>query len=364
PPPPPPPPHPPPPAPPPPRAPPPHTPAPPPPPPPPPPELVPGCRRVPWTSSRQPDLSVSRDVRFLGGLLTDLAPDLVHLHSAKAGLAGRLALRGRVPTVYQPHAWSFHAVGGPVRAATVAWERWAGRWTDAVLCVSEAERSEGVAAGVRSSSVVVPNGVDLGAFRPATGADRTGARERLSLDDAPLVVCVGRLSRQKGQDVLLRAWPRVLSGLPAAHLALVGEGPAGPELRRAAGPGVRFAGPTDDSWSWFAAADVVAVPSRWEGMALVPLEAGATGRSVVASDVAGVRESVGRDAGAVVPAGDPDRLAAALLDRLLDPALAEREGRAARRAVQADHDEADVAHRVLALYDEVLARRRGGAPLT
>ncbi len=94
-------------------------------------------------------------------LVDDVAPDLVHLHSSKAGLAGRLAVRGRVPTVFQPHAWSFHAVTGAVRRATVAWERAGARWTAAFVYVSTAEQDEGAQVGIRGRAWVIPNGVDL-----------------------------------------------------------------------------------------------------------------------------------------------------------------------------------------------------------
>lgn len=76
-----------------------------------------------------------------------LRPDVLHAHSAKAGLAGRLAVRGGVPTVFQPHAWSFDAVGGATAALALRWERFGARWADRVLCVSEAERRAGEAEG-------------------------------------------------------------------------------------------------------------------------------------------------------------------------------------------------------------------------
>ena len=89
------------------------------------------------------------------------------------------------------------------------------------------------------------------------------------------MVCLGRLSTQKGQDVLLRAWPSVQ--VPGAQAVLVGDGPEEEALRElAAGDAtVRFAGgvPRAEAVRFLAAADVVVVPSRWEGMALVPLEA-------------------------------------------------------------------------------------------
>jgi len=180
-----------------------------------------GAAHVEWRARRSPGPVVADETRRLAAVLRSLGPDLVHLHSAKAGLAGRLALRGSLPTVYQPHAWSFLAVGGPLRTATLAWERWAVRWSRAVVCVSEAECRDAAATGVRldGRSHVVPNGVDTDRFSPR---DRADARRRLDLPDGPLAVCVAGLSSLKGQDVLLVDWPSVLSAVPALRLALVG----------------------------------------------------------------------------------------------------------------------------------------------
>ncbi|MBC7268617.1 MAG: glycosyltransferase, partial [Streptomyces sp.] len=120
-----------------------------------------------WEATRAPGVSLAGEVRRLARLVDAVRPDLVHAHSAKAGLAGRLAVRGRVPTVFQPHAWSFEAVGGATAALAVGWERFGARWAHRVVCVSEAERAAGARAGVRGVWAVVPNGVDLDRFRPA-----------------------------------------------------------------------------------------------------------------------------------------------------------------------------------------------------
>jgi glycosyltransferase involved in cell wall biosynthesis len=248
-------------------------------------------------------------------------------------------VRGRRVTVFQPHAWSFAAVTGPVRRASLAWERLAARWADVVVSVSEGERADGVACGVAARSwAVVPNGADLARF---VVADRAAARLRLGLPDAPLVVCVGRLSRQKGQDVLLAAWPSV--DVPGATLALVGDGPDAGSLSAAAGPGVRLVGRRDDVADWYAAADVVVVPSRWEGMALTALEALACGRPVVATDVAGMREIAGGVD--VVPVEDPAALAVALGGRLRSPVPA-----SVARAAAERHDLKDSTASIRALY--------------
>ncbi|SFO77072.1 Glycosyltransferase involved in cell wall bisynthesis [Geodermatophilus dictyosporus] len=288
-----------------------------------------GGRHLSWAAQRSPGPVVARETSVLRRLLRDLDPSLVHLHSAKAGLAGRLALRGRVPTIYQPHAWSFLAVQGVLRRATLAWEVFAVRWAQRIVCVSEAECRDAVALGVplEGRARVVPNGVDTDRYAPR---ERVGARARLGVADAPLAVCVGRLSEQKGQDVLLAAWPAVRRSVPDARLALVGEGPWRERLSAAAGEGVLVAGNSSDPRDWYAAADVIVVPSRWEGMALVPLEAGASGRSVVISDVAGAREAVVPGTGAVVPVEDPAALAEAVAARLRDRVGADREGVAGR----------------------------------
>jgi glycosyltransferase involved in cell wall biosynthesis len=309
-----------------------------------------------WAATRSPGPGVAAEGRALGRLVAGVGPDLVHLHSAKAGLSGRLALRGRVPTVFQPHAWSFDAVDGPLAVAALRWERAAAaHWTHALVCVSQAERERGEQRRIRAPYRVMPNGVDLQQLTVATPEDRAAARRRLGYDDEPLAACVGRLSRQKGQDVLLEAWPTVLSAVPDARLVLVGDGPDAAVLAARGAPAVELVGRRDDVPDWLAAADVVVVPSRWEGMALVPLEALARGRSVVASDVTGVRECVPAGCGAVVPPDDARELATAVAARLADRRLADREGAAGRTHVERAHDLAVTTTRLAQVYADVIA---------
>jgi len=315
-----------------------------------------GARYLRWEAKRAPGPSVPGEVRRLAVLVREAAPDLVHLHSAKAGLAGRLAIRGRRTTVFQPHAWSFEAVRGPLRSAPVAWERAAARWASATVCVSEGERRRGESVGVGGRFAVVPNGVDLSRWPPAGPADRAAARRELGMGDRPLVLCVGRLSAHKGQDVLAKAWPLVTQRAPGTELVLVGEGPSRAELEAAAPPGVRFAGKRNDVGVWLAAAEVVVIPSRWEaGLPLVAMEAMARGRSVVAADVAGVREGLEGGCGSVVPVGAAQPLAMALTERLADPALRSREGAAGRRRVEERYDLRRTTALMVELYDSVLA---------
>ena len=98
------------------------------------------------------------ETRRLRRIVEGVDPDVVHLHSSKAGMAGRLAVRGRRPTIFQPHAWSFDAVRGPVRAASLAWERFAQRWTTELVCVSLSERVAGERHGISAPVTLALNG--------------------------------------------------------------------------------------------------------------------------------------------------------------------------------------------------------------
>ena len=313
-----------------------------------------GARVLPWNAERGLR-HVPREIASLRHELAHEQPDIVHLHSSKAGLVGRTLVRRRFPTVFQPHSWSFDALRGPPRSLAVAWERYGARWADVIVCVSDDEHKRGEQHRIAADWRVIPNGVDVQQLSSTTAA-RHEARRRLGLGDGPMVACVGRLSRQKGQDILLRAWPRVLERIPAATLLLVGDGPAVHELRQAAGAQVVFAGARDDVPQWLAAADVVAAPSRWEGMSLVMLEAMASGRSLVIGDVSGAREALGQKAGAIVPVEDSDALAAALIERLLDPSASAAEGRNGRKRAEQFYDLRLTTARFAQLYAEVAAR--------
>lgn len=323
-----------------------------------------GARVVRWAATRQPGPTLFGEILALRRVLRDVRPDVVHLHSSKAGLVGRLVLRGRVPTVFAPHAWSFSAVDGSMAKAALRWERFGARWAHRVLCVSEGERTEAADAGVRAAVDVVANGVRTEEFTARLLPDRAAARERLGVPrDAALAVCVGRLCQQKGQDVLLAAWDEVVRAVPEARLALVGEGPDEAEVRRLVGKlprpdSVLLPGAVRDPRVWYAAADLVVSASRWEGMALVPLEAMAAGRAVLLTGAAGARECLPPEhrADAVVAAGDVRGLAAALLRDVADRDGCAVRGAEARAHVAGRHDVARVVSRTDEVYCQAWRR--------
>jgi glycosyltransferase involved in cell wall biosynthesis len=238
------------------------------------------------------------------------------------------------------------------------WERRAARWSDAILCVSKGEAALGMSAGIKGAFEVIPNGVDVEGWPFADDVGRAEARTKLGLHSGPLVVCLGRITEQKGQDLLLAAWPGVESEVPGARLILVGDGPSRSEWEPLAAPSVTFAGQSSDPRSWLAAADLVVLPSRWEGMSLTMLEAMASGRPVVSTDVDGAVEALGEEAGAIVPVGDTARLTSEIVRRLKDPARRVTEGLAARRRIEAHFDLRLTFERTASLYEKVLERRK------
>ena len=202
--------------------------------------------------------------------------------------------------------------------------------------------------------VRMPPGVDTSLFRPGSGPD-DGERHRLRAEwgvdaDAPVLICVGRLTPRKGQDTLVAGWPEVVAALPAARLVITGPGDDRALRSSAERLGVAnrivFTGgvPHAQTPAFFAAADVFASPCRdrhagleVEGLGIVFLEASACGLPVIVGRSGGAIDTVldGRT-GVVVDPTDVRAVAAAAIDLLSDPARAAAMGRAGREWVERD----------------------------
>ncbi|MFJ1752523.1 glycosyltransferase family 4 protein [Kitasatospora sp. NPDC088134] len=227
-----------------------------------------------------------------------------------------------------------------------------GAGTDVLTYLGEYTRSRiaravGPAAAARM--VQLPPGVDESTFRPDSGG--AAVRARLGLTDRPVAVCVSRLVPRKGQDTLIRTWPRVLAAHPDAVLLIVGGGPYRAELEKLVDtvgvrPSVVFTGavPWAELPAHYGAGDVFAMPCRTrrggldvEGLGIVYLEASATGLPVVAGDSGGAPDAVREGVtGYVVPGKDGEVLLAERLVRLLgDEALRRELGGAGRDWVHA-----------------------------
>ena len=277
---------------------------------------------------------------------------LVHTHTSKAGLLGGLAARlAGVPAVLYTAQGHIFAEGGAVPSVTdrpgmrplfLALRRLAEACSSRVVALTPADLEEQVTLGLapREKYAVIPNGVDPAPF--AALPARAEARRALGLPpEAFLVVTVGRLSPEKGQDVLLEA-------LAATHIAdrsiqavLVGDGPMRAALEARAAQAdlkgrVHFLGLRKDVPTCLAAADLYVLPSRYEAQGMVVVEAMMAGLPIVASRVGGV-PGVLEDGvtGLLVPPADPAALASAL--RLSpDAGMAERARRQAMATLTVD----------------------------
>jgi glycosyltransferase involved in cell wall biosynthesis len=296
-------------------------------------------------------------------LLARWAPDVVHAHGLRAGAAAAAALAGARRRPRAAMLVTVHNAAPPgllPGALYLALERLTARWADAVLCVSADLAGRMRRAGARDVGLaVVPAPAACAPSAEAIGV----ARADMQAAGRPTVLAVGRLVPQKGFDVLLEAGIRLRARDPAPRLVIAGEGPLAARLAaraRVGGGDVRFLGPRADVPALLAAADVVAVPSRWDGQPLIVQEALRAGRPLVASRVGGIADLTGEDAAVLVPPGDPGRLASAIRSVLDDRARASALGAAAMTRSASLPLESDAVDAALAVYARLTSASPAG----
>ncbi len=282
-------------------------------------------------------------------------PDLVHAHMPISGFLTRIAARGAgVPRVaYTCHGYLFRQPARwSTRIATLAMEWVGGRFTDTYLTVSEADATLARRLRICHRVEVVGNGRDPGTFHPDPAAR---ARIRTSLATPPgrvAIVIVSRLVRQKGYPELLEA----MQVVPEAELWVVGERLAsdrGPDLSplfatSGLAERLKMLGYREDVPAILAAADIFVLPSHFEGLPMVVIEAMLSGLPVVASDIPGPREQVLPGVtGILVPPADPEALAAALGTLAASPEKRLSMGLEGRARAITCYDEAKVIARTL-----------------
>jgi len=307
-------------------------------------------RGVPVRTFRDPSLGAPparrfvENVRFQWRLWRALLrhrPDVLHIFGFPTAYYG--VLLGRLAGVRR------------ILFAVQDWDVWKGRsrlyrWLDSI-CSRLASRVIADGAGARRLAVqrqamppakvtVIYDGVNAAEMTPSR--PREGVLRDLGLDPArPVAGVVARLDvRKKGQDVFIAAIPAVCARCPQAQFLIVGDGPDGDGLRaraRRLPPGQRpvFAGTRRDLADILAALDAVVIPSRWESVPKVLLEAMYLGRAVVAARVGDIGEILDETCGRLVPPDAPRALADAVVRLLLDEGLRLRLGRAARARIEA-----------------------------
>ena len=284
-------------------------------------------------------------------LIRKLRPDLLHLHTFKAGFLARLAGRIlRIPSVYTIHAWLYGtaAVSRFSSALSGPCERLAARWCERIITVSRAGARivHGHRIGSLSKLVTIHNGLP-----------DCSEQARLSPTETPVITMVARFIEGKDHDLLLRAFARIPKG---PRLRLIGDGSTRPSVESLARElgiqeQVDFLGNRDDVASLLATSDVFVLASRSEMLPISILEAMRAGLPVIASDVGGVGEAIAHNEnGFLVPSGSLSALAQALTDLTNDCALRLRMGQAARRRFTDQFLSSSMQERTRSIYREVL----------
>jgi glycosyltransferase involved in cell wall biosynthesis len=236
--------------------------------------------------------------------------------------------------------------------------------TDRFINVSSSERQACLALGLLDTdrSLVIHNGIDWQAFDAHT-VDARRAKADLGFD--PCDVVVGQIAKfdvQKAQDELAAAIPLVVQKCPRAKFLFVGDGTLRAQIEaQVARLGVQrqvvFTGYRDDVEKLLKTIDVVALPSRWEGLSLVLLEAMACRKPIVATRVTGnVDVVVDAETGFLVPSGAPDALAEKLIQLLQDARLRDAFGQQGRRRVEAEFSLDRMVAQIRSLYQDLLNR--------
>jgi glycosyltransferase involved in cell wall biosynthesis len=307
----------------------------------------------------------ARTLLALRALVRERRPAIVHTHTAKAGVLGRLAARGGSPRPALVHTFHGHVLSGYFGAASSQlWrrtERALARRTDALIAVAPQVRDELLerhGVGRREQYRIVPPGFDAARVRPDPRAGATLRAELGVAREDVLVGCVGRLAPIKDVGALLAAFGRARAGCPRLRLLVIGDGPEAARLATAlAAPGVSRRPPQRALNDVYGALDLLALSSRSEGCPQVVAEALSGGVPVLSTAVGGVPWLV-RDGvnGRLVPAGDAQALAAALVELARDDSLRARLAAGARATDLAAHEPEAVAEALAELYAELLAR--------
>ncbi len=308
-------------------------------------------------------------------LMRDRQFDVVHTHNSKAGFVGRLAARlaGVPVVVHTIHGFAFHdAESSGRRWLFRVFEHVAAGWSDGMIFISHALEQwagkEGIGKGIPRR--VIYSGIDVGAFGSADGS---AVREEFKIDSGRTVVgIVSKLWEGKGHHVLFRAWRTIQKnwkGSDSPLLLVVGEGPLDLELKKLAGElGIRsnvvFTGFRRDIPAITSAMDISVLPSAFEGMGRVILEAMAAGKPVVASRVGGipdlVREGVN---GLLVPPNDEEALCGALVRLLTDERQRQDLGSGARRSIEQKHSSEAMVNEIHDFYAVLMSGKFPGRQL-
>lgn len=305
-------------------------------------------------------------------LFDELHPHVVHTHSSKAGILGRLAAaEAGVPLiVHTIHGMSFNRTqSAPVRLAYRWMERRAARHTHAFVTVADAMIEQSVAARIapREQFVTIRSGMEIDQFAPNAESRRLMRRQWDATEDAVVIGTIARLFDNKGYDEIITAMPEIVARCPSTKFVWVGDGARREAYRRRLESlglldRVHFAGLVAPQWvaSHVRGFDLLVHASRWEGLPRAAVQALLCEVPVVSFDNDGAREVViDGVTGRLVRYGDVPALAAAVVELTGDAPSRARMGAAGRERCRDEFNWRTMVRRIEDVYLEKLDRHRG-----
>ena len=328
-------------------------------------------------------ISPLKDIASLWRLwkaIRTIRPKVTNVGTPKAGLLGGFAAwLNRVPgRFYTLHGLRFETTTGLRRWLLIRAERLACSFAHRVVCVSRSVREKAIACGLttRERSVVFGsgscNGVNISRFAPSPKLMRRAAEVRKELGiplRSTVIMFMGRLTCDKGIPELVHAFSLLDSQYPHLRLLLVGcleeEDPLPADILRKlkTHPRVVFAGAVQDTPAYYAAADIVVLPSRREGLPTAVLEAQASCKPVVAASATGIVDIVeDGETGLLFPVGDVPGLCESLEELITNRDLADRLGRAGMEQVERDFRQERIWKALYQEYMKVLGENGAAVP--
>lgn len=290
--------------------------------------------------------------------------DIIHTHSSKAGILGRIGAKiAQTPVVIHTiHGFSFHDFMPPLqRQLYINLERAMKPLTDYIITVSELNRQQGASLNILDleASKTVYSGIDFHKLDQPTNLQQM--RQQLNIPPGyKSIVMVGRLDPQKAPEYLISAFAQVVKHQPHTILLLVGEGEKQPQLQAQVEElgitaKVKFLGFREDIPQILQTADIFALSSLWEGLGRAMTEAMLLGKPVVVPNIYGIPEIVHhQETGLLYPAKDVDKLAENLLLLLQNQELADKLGNQARQLTRNLFDGKMMVEQLETIYEKLL----------
>lgn len=291
---------------------------------------------------------------------------LVHTHSSKSGFIGRLAARaaGAKCVVHTVQGFAFHEYSSRLATFVIGlMERIAGLVTDHIIFVNHYDRKVAMTMrlGAAERMVTIPNGIDLSQFHPdatvPVPSDLLGIQK-----SGGIVGMVARLWEQKAPQDFIRSIPVVVNAIPDAKFLVIGDGHLKNQLVKLSqelnvSDNVLFLGWRQDVKALLQMLDVFVLTSLWEGLSVSILEAMASGKPVVATQIKGNNELViDGETGFLVPAKNPQMVGEKVLSLLMNRTLAQKMGLKGYQRVRENFSIENTVSKINQLYDTLLMK--------